>query len=575
MGWPVVLVSSGGMPVTEDPDGRGLPVEIASNGFGIAATLVDSGGLPVTGAATIPTNLLPDSPDFDQWTASGATVDYNVAQEPVRFDTSADRMIETANLSQHQVTSASMSFTLGTTYTFSVYVKYESTAFIQLLLGSAAFGSNAWGNFNIQTGALGTIGSAATGRVVAARNGWYRISITATATATATSTAVIFGANAATMTRASSYTGSLANKRLLANAQMEVAASAGISMPYSPSFIGNTDGAIVGALRWDAWYHPTEDTIRTAVETSLGPSKYEWRLPFFAEKPTDDSAVIAGTQDDMDAEIAYAVEAGLDYWAFFWYGVGASNGMDAGWDYFQASPNKHDINWCLYFSGITPFHDDVTNHLSSIVDYMQQINYQKTASGRPLVFMYDDAAARTNLAADITALRAAVTGAGLGDPYIIFHQSTADATVITTYDFDATTTYAPVVSVTGAKPYSVLDTTARAKWAAQATKGVDVVPSFTLGWDRRPRVDNPVPWETPSGSLSDYYYFEHPHDISVHVDACLAWARSNPARTPQKIIIGYAWNENDEGGWIVPTLKPGGKIDKDRVNALKAVLVDA
>lgn len=572
MGMPVVIVDSGGLAVTESTNGIGTPVTISQTGYGMPVTLVDSGGMSVIGAAAIPTNLLQASSDFDRWTASGVTVDYNVAQEPVRLDTRADRMTEIANLSQHQLTSVSMNFVLGTTYTFSIYVKYESTAFIQLLLGSAAFGSNAWANFNIQTGVLGTVGSAATARVVAARNGWYRISITAPATATAASTAVLFGADASTMTRASSYTGSTSNTRLLANSQIEVGSTPGIYVPYVPTIVGNTDDAIVGALRWDAWFHPTQDTIRTAVETSLGPLKYKSRLPFFAEKPTDATAVIAGTQADMDAEIGYAVEAGLDYWAFFWYGVAASNGMDTGWDYYQASPDKYDINWCLYFSGITPFHDDVTNYLSTVVGYMQQINYQKTASGRPLVFMYDDAAARTNLAADITAFRAAVTGAGLSDPYIIFQQSTADATVITTYGFNATTTYAPVVSVTGAKPYSLLDTTARAKWAAQATKGVDVVPSFTLGWDRRPRVDNPVPWETPSGSLSDYYYLEYQHDVSVHLDACLAWARANPARTPHKIIIGYAWNENDEGGWIVPTLKPSGRIDKRRLNGVKAVL---
>lgn len=47
MGWPVVLVDSGGLPVTETTSGNGSPITIADNGFGFAVTLVDSGGIPV------------------------------------------------------------------------------------------------------------------------------------------------------------------------------------------------------------------------------------------------------------------------------------------------------------------------------------------------------------------------------------------------------------------------------------------------------------------------------------------------------------------------------------------------
>lgn len=49
MGIPVVLVDSGGIPVTESENGIGTPVDIAANGFGVAVTIVDRGGSPVTG----------------------------------------------------------------------------------------------------------------------------------------------------------------------------------------------------------------------------------------------------------------------------------------------------------------------------------------------------------------------------------------------------------------------------------------------------------------------------------------------------------------------------------------------
>ncbi len=42
MGFPVVIVPSGGLPVTEAANGLGVPVSIAANGFGIAVTVVAS-----------------------------------------------------------------------------------------------------------------------------------------------------------------------------------------------------------------------------------------------------------------------------------------------------------------------------------------------------------------------------------------------------------------------------------------------------------------------------------------------------------------------------------------------------
>ncbi len=54
MGIPVVVVPSGGIPVTEVTSGFGTPVTVATNGFGMAVTIVTSGGLPVVGSGSAP-----------------------------------------------------------------------------------------------------------------------------------------------------------------------------------------------------------------------------------------------------------------------------------------------------------------------------------------------------------------------------------------------------------------------------------------------------------------------------------------------------------------------------------------
>lgn len=178
--------------------------------------------------APLPTNLVTNSQAFNSWTATGATTTADAANDPVNDAAVADRMTETANLSQHSLTDGTISFTNAADYTFSVWAKSEggSSQFIQLLFGSAAFGSDAWCNFDIVNGTVETKGSAAVGKITSWGDGWYRCSMTAPATSTASAPVVIFGANAADMTRAASYTGDTANTRLLFGAQVETGKAA-------------------------------------------------------------------------------------------------------------------------------------------------------------------------------------------------------------------------------------------------------------------------------------------------------------------------------------------------------------
>jgi hypothetical protein len=53
MSLPIVIVASGGIPVTEVASGFGAPVSVANNGFGLAVTVVSSGGIPVVGSQQI------------------------------------------------------------------------------------------------------------------------------------------------------------------------------------------------------------------------------------------------------------------------------------------------------------------------------------------------------------------------------------------------------------------------------------------------------------------------------------------------------------------------------------------
>lgn len=71
----------------------------------------------------------------------------------------------------------------------------------------------------------------------------------------------------------------------------------------------------VGAIRWDAW--AGGGGVTRIMERTLGPQRYHHRLPWFAKVTGTDTVRIAGgAQAIIDREIAFAADAGLDYWAF-------------------------------------------------------------------------------------------------------------------------------------------------------------------------------------------------------------------------------------------------------------------
>ena len=92
------------------------------------------------------------------------------------------------------------------------------------------------------------------------------------------------------------------------------------------------------------------------------------------------------------------------------------------------------------------------------------------------------------------------------------------------------------------------------------------------GWDRRPRVEHPVFWETwqkPNVGLEKFYRAPTAAELQQHLRRALAWVKAYPNAAPARAILIYAWNENDEGGWLVPALQDGDWRVKAAGTALK------
>ena len=139
-----------------------------------AATFVGSNGLVQTTPASV--NLLTFTQEFDNgvWAKIALTATANTTTAPDGTST-ADTITATAGTSARNTNTGGGGS--GAAITLSVYAKQGTLGFVQL---SHAAGATIFANFNLATGAVGTVGAGATAAIVSAGDGWYRCSITFT-----------------------------------------------------------------------------------------------------------------------------------------------------------------------------------------------------------------------------------------------------------------------------------------------------------------------------------------------------------------------------------------------------------
>lgn len=343
---------------------------------------------------------------------------------------------------------------------------------------------------------------------------------------------------------------------------------------------------VVGAIRWDAWYG-TGTTANSTLyaQQNLDYPQWQFRAPSCAQQisPYQLNFAPCDVQSAFDAEITAAHNAGLNYWAYTWYGapLAAGNLFQNGWLLHQSSSIKNEMNWCMTWQisdlgGATVF----ASAFSTLVAYMQQSNYQTVLSGRPLLYIFVDqnppsgsgwgswSAFQTSL----NAFRTACTTAGLGNPYIVMMGSNSTVALA---NADACGGYISVpVTAIGGAPYSAQITEDAAVWAAAAVAGIPFVPTVQCGWDTRPRSQNRTPLSAgiPWIGSNNYLSPGTPTQIASDFQAAITFVGNNPTLCPAKLILAYSWTECDEGGSaLVPEWTSSGP-NAAILNAVGAVL---
>lgn len=297
---------------------------------------------------------------------------------------------------------------------------------------------------------------------------------------------------------------------------------------------------LIGAIRWDWWADNFHCTTLW-----LSPQKWHYKAPFFAKETGNNSLELKGnTQEIFDKELDYAQYAGLDYFAFVWYG----NGVDPnalwngayGRELFKKSTKKGNMKMA-YILEMTNYSPE---KLKLICADMGRDDYQKI-NGRPLFFFMDYPPITPNQVEEINKIyRKLHPTAPL--PYIV---NTIQVGVQEA-QMNNKTGVAAWSQYTGYRQSGDINMRERYK-----TAGVKLIPTLTVGWDTRPISEQPCSWYQNAPHEPEYRLTGDA--LKNHLIDTINFVKANPTICEANSILCYAWNENAEGGYIVPTIVPG------------------
>ena len=320
--------------------------------------------------------------------------------------------------------------------------------------------------------------------------------------------------------------------------------------------IKRPDKMRIGAIRWDAFYKTTgvQTNVSDQVAACLSPSEYHWVAPFFADVTEDNKIAFPEyTLEIFEKECDYAIDAGIDYFAYVWYET--FNQMSLARKYHVQSEKHNQIQMCAIIESIK---DDKT--MEELFNAMKEDYYLKV-DGMPILYI--------NEGLDflkIKKLRSMAAQAGVSEALYIVYMTAPTPNQglnIPSLGYDAVTMYCvrpnkfEMSYAELAKAVKDTNESTAQKYRTNK-KTYQYIPLVQFGRYTKTRKDTGVSW------VKDYIGWAYPptaQELKDHTLETLRWTHSNADVTEANAVISYAWNEHDEGGWICPTLKVDDKGD--------------
>jgi len=154
------------------------------------------------------------------WTEAAVTATRNTVRG-LDGQLTGHTVAETTATSAHQINTQNITTVDATEYTLTFVLKKKTDDWIQVSFELGEFGAEAYANFNLSTGLIGTEGTATTAYMKPLGNGWYECSINAISTAASGSKGYLVFTNNTDGARFMSYTGVAASDVYVATCQFE------------------------------------------------------------------------------------------------------------------------------------------------------------------------------------------------------------------------------------------------------------------------------------------------------------------------------------------------------------------
>jgi hypothetical protein len=207
-------------------------------------------------------NSLLWSEDFSNWTVTNGSVQSNVITAP-DGNVTADKLVENSSTGNKEVNRGSITFTSGTSLTYSCFVKASERSLFRLAATSAFFGSGSSGTnayFDLTSGTVYSItGGVTSASIIPYPNGWYRCIATILPTSSGTGnvfiTLILSGVT-------SNYTGDGTSGIYIWGAQLEQGSFPTSYIPTSASTVTRTaDNASITGSNFSDFYNSEQGTI--------------------------------------------------------------------------------------------------------------------------------------------------------------------------------------------------------------------------------------------------------------------------------------------------------------------------
>ena len=332
----------------------------------------------------------------------------------------------------------------------------------------------------------------------------------------------------------------------------------------------------LGTIRWDAWtsHDGNPSSVISQVERALSPAKFHERAPFFAEVTEDGNIIIPEyTQEIFDTEMEYAMYAGIDYFAYVWY----NSAMKTAREFHTQSKYKNEVKMCACFDGNAIGKEYARQDMERL--FMEDY-YMKVLDGRPLMYYFGDGSNLDKITEDIRYYRDLTKKLGIPEPYAVIMNVSAEE-AYSAYG-DAVSSY--TVYGHENEAFSALMKRAHSQWKKWNATGISHVPTVSFGWNPEPRYINPVSWV--GYEYNSWSKIPAAKEIQKHLMYALSYM-DHPeiaGQTEANILLSYAWNEHDEGGWLCPTIAVDEngdqiynsdgtkKLNTERIEAVRSTL---